>query len=148
MWLYHGTYDMFYSKIIKDGVILARSKNKDSSTGIVDRVINTIAGKIVRGNNVYLTNEIEALDGFDRSIRISTSMLNTRKLFVADTKYIDLMLCRCTENNKNFINYAGLYLKNFITFDRYISNRKHYDCTRLNEFLYYDNIYLRRKRLG
>ena len=96
MWLYHGTYDMFYLKIIKDGVILARSKNKDSSTDIIDRVINTIAGKIVRGNNVYLTNETEALDGFDR----------------------------------------------------YISNRKHYDCTRLNEFLYYDNIYLRRKRLG
>lgn len=148
MWLYHGTYDMYYDGIKKSKVI-RYDINKSDSTVKLDELINKIAGRKLRGNCVYLTSDVECVEGFDRSIRISTSWLDTNRLFVADNRYLDLAYFEWMNSRVIGNKYTIAYINSYMTFDEYIKALKTKDKKKLPdgysaEFLYFGCIPLDR----
>ena len=76
--------------------------------------INTKAGRNIRGNGVYLSDDPETMDGFDRYFRISTSKLDTTRLFIVDNRQLDFILAYI--NTKMASEYTQRYIKSYIKY--------------------------------
>lgn len=140
MWLWHGTYEIFYKYIKSCGELRVNNENQDNLTKLLDNVVNSAAKKQIRGNCIYLSNDIECMDAFDKSFRISTKNLDTSKLFVANNRLLNYIIGNM-EVNKDLCNkYIAEYLKSYINFEQYIKIRERYDKIYHPEFLYYGNI--------
>lgn len=137
MWLYHGTYEMFYKSIKKQGLIVPSAK-PDTATVQLDTFINKMAGRNIRGNCIYLSMDKDAMDGFDLFFRISTSRLNTTKLYVADNSVLDKILCYWGTSDAQ--RYAKRYMESYLSFKRFIDNKEEYMKLYRPEFLYFDSI--------
>ena len=140
MWLYHGTYDMFYKAIKKSGAIKPNI-NSDSNTLELDSFINTIAGRDIRGNCVYLSDDLKTMDVFNRYFRISTSKLDTTRLFIVDNRQLDFILAYI--NAKMASEYAQRYIKSYIKYRDFLDNKDSYKKIYTPEFLYFGQITLR-----
>ena len=140
MWLYHGTYDMYYSDIKKSGVITP-SKHPDTMTLNLDNLINARASRRLRGGCVYLSDDIEVMWGFDNYFRISSTKLDTGKLFVADNSQLDMILA--SKNYERAVVYADNYIKSYIKFDDFLHIKDSYRKQYSPEFLYFGHIQLR-----
>lgn len=139
MWLYHGTYDMFYDKI-KSEKKLNPYVNKDTFTIMLSQSINSVAGRTLRGNCVYLSSDIEAMDGFDRYFRISTSKLDTKRLFVGDNSVLDNIIA--TVNTPESMQYIQKYIQSYMSFEKYVKIKQQYNKMYTPEFLYFGVIKL------
>lgn len=140
MWLWHGTYEMFYKSIKECGELRVNTNNADSITLLLDSIINQAAGRQIRGNCIYLSNDIECMDAFDKSFRISTKNLDTHKLFVANNSLLDYITGYMGANREVCNKYISEYLKSYINFEQYLKVKKQYDKSCNTEFLYYENI--------
>lgn len=145
MWLYHGTYDTFYNDIKKCGVIKV-GVNKDRSTEVLDTFINSTAHKQLRGNCIYLTADKRSLDGYDRSIAISTKWLDISKLFVANNRCLDFAYAMFTQTGNIANDYTLEYINSYMTFEQYLKTRNKLSNYYLAEFLYFGDIPLRTQR--
>lgn len=137
MWLWHGTYDTFYKMIKSSGFIRPNIENTDTISKQLNTIINSV--KQIRNNCVYLSNNIECMQAFDRSFRINTNKLDTTRLFVADNRCLDKILMNLN-NTAEMEKYIDRYIKSYINFNSYIKNRKEYDKLHFPEFLYYGSI--------
>lgn len=140
MWLWHGTYEIFYKSIKECGELRVNNGNADSITLSLDSIINQTAGRQIRGNCIYLSNDIECMDAFDKSFRISTKNLDTHKLFVANNRLLDYITGYMGTNREVCNKYISEYLKSYINFEQYIKIRERYDKIYHPEFLYYGDI--------
>ena len=137
MWLYHGTYDMYY-KEIKASRLIIPCKHSEKFTKMLDKIINQRAGMVLRGKCVYLSDDIEVMDGFDRYFRISTTRLDINRLFVADNSQLDYIIAYIgTEECKNYIDK---YIKSYITYKEYLRNKEAYNKQYVPEFIYFGKI--------
>lgn len=137
MWLYHGTYDMFYRDILKTKK-LTPGKNRDTITIKLDQLINTRHGGKLRGGCLYLSSDKEAMWGFDRYFRVSTSKLNTTKLFVADNSQLDHILG--SRDTTETMAHVDQYIKSYVPFRVYLDNKEEYTKLYVPEFLYFGEI--------
>lgn len=132
---------MFYKDIKKSGKLIP-SINKDDITIKLDEIINRLAGRAIRGNCVYLSCDIQAMDGFERSFRVSTKNIDTSKLFVADNSILDDIIA--TYGTDLATVYAYRYIQSYMSYDDFIKNKDEYMITYRPEFLYFGEIGIKR----
>ena len=137
MWLWHGTYDIFYKDIKKEGVIKP-GINRDTHSIMLDNLINTVAKANLRGNCVYLSHDIDAMDGFDKSFRISTSNIDVSKLFVADNRALDHIIA--SYGTDAAVVHAYRYIMSYMSFNDFLKQRDTYLEMYYPEFLYFGEI--------
>lgn len=142
MWLYHGTYDMFYKSIKREGILKpCMAENKDTVTNMLDTLINIEAKRNIRGKCVYLSLDSECMDGFDFSFRVSTKNMDTSRLFVADNRKLDRILM---SQEYNRIESIREYIKSYVSFKVYEDNKQEYNKQHFPEFLYFGEISIKR----
>lgn len=142
MWLYHGTYDMFYKDIVESKKLVP-NKNQDSTTIALDNFINNRANRHLRGGCIYLSDDKKVMDEFDRYFRVSTSKLDLSKLFVADNSQLDYILMYA--NTAESLKYADAYIESYVPFNVYMKYLERYRHAYTPEFIYFGEIAIGRK---
>ena len=135
-YLYHGTYDDSYEKILEDKTIRCDYEVLESTD-----IINQYLGG-GRDCCNFLSSDPRSTESYAYAFKIPIDKLNKNSLYVADNKladeiYIEYHNGRSIEELEMAITE---YNESFISFDEYMKNKTEYDKNHFAEFLYFDDI--------
>lgn len=143
MELYHGTWNEDLERIFDDGYLDCSLIS--SSTEDINNILIRFIGYNLRGKCVYLTNSLDATNGYDYALNIDSNDLNTNLLYVADNSTIQdiyniIMSYDIDEKEDELRELSLKYEESFISYDEYIEDRSLYERTYYPEFLYFGDI--------
>lgn len=134
-YLYHGTFDDSYEKIIKDELI--KCDIKSDTTDLIDAYLEDN----LREGCTFLCQDQESTHAYSEAFEIPVDSLDKDYLFVADNKIVDEMFSAIYSGKNDLIpELSSRYKDSFISYKEYMLIKKEYDKEHFAEFLYFKDI--------
>lgn len=139
--LYHGTREWSYKNIIKNKYIYI-SGDTNYSTDTINDAIERYTSENPRVDAIFLTDDANIINCYDKVIEINLNDLNKNQLYVADLNLADEIYLAILEgyNKKIIKHYIRKYMRSFVEYSKYEKIEKEYKKYHTPEFLYFDDI--------
>lgn len=143
LYLYHGTTEEGFAKIVLDGGIIKNNNSdsccKDSETELLDELIKEHIGKDIRQGCIYLSDNYACSLPYDYAFTINGSMLDMEKLYISDNSILEKIreLYYSNANKHKIKSMVEKYHNTLMLYKDYIESELYYDNP---EYLYFGEI--------